>query len=74
MELVNHPLVAGPDKRVGLFWFTISPLFTGEPQKGSEQPPAVARYLERPDVAFKNIWATPDRTNHSISDEENQQP
>src|ERR1017187_9826716 len=27
MELVNHPLVAGPAKRAGLFWFTISPLF-----------------------------------------------
>ncbi len=29
MDLVSHPLVAGPAKRAGLFWFTISPLFTG---------------------------------------------
>ena len=26
MELANHPLVCGPAKRAGLFWFTISPL------------------------------------------------
>lgn len=73
MELVNHPLVGGPDKRVGLFWFTISPLFTGDPQKKGEQP-SIARYLERPDVVLKDVWATPDRTTHSVSDEENQQP
>ena len=73
MELVNHPLVGGPDKRVGLFWFTISPLFTAEPQKENEQPSATARYLERPDLVFKDIWATADRTNHSLSDEENHQ-
>jgi hypothetical protein len=28
MELVNHPLVCGPAKRAGLFWFTITPQFT----------------------------------------------
>src|ERR1017187_445639 len=27
MELVRHPLVAGPGKHAGLFWFSISPLF-----------------------------------------------
>jgi hypothetical protein len=28
MELVHHPLDCGPDRRAGLFWTTISPLFT----------------------------------------------
>ena len=45
MELVNHPLVAGPAKRAGLFWFSISPLFTDSPD-GSPVP----RYLDRPEV------------------------
>jgi len=28
MELVNHPLVCGPARRAGLFWFTITPQST----------------------------------------------
>jgi len=57
-----------------LFWFTISPLFTGEPEdEGNEQSTAqaIARYLQRPEIVFKDIWAMPDRTKHSLSDEEN---
>jgi hypothetical protein len=63
MDLVGHPLVAGPNRRAGLFWFTISPLFT--PEEGA------AIYLDKPDSVFKNIWALPDRTMHALGDEEN---
>jgi len=66
MELVHHPLVCGPGGRAGLFWFTISPLFTGHWQ-GSD----VATYLLRPDVILDPVWALPDRTLHRLSDEEN---
>jgi hypothetical protein len=69
MELVNHPLVAGPAKRAGLFWFTISPLLTGQAKDG--QAPAVAAYLDRPDIILGDIWALPDRTMHSLADTEN---
>ena len=37
MELVGHPLVAGPGKRAGLFWFISSPLFS-DPAEGSTIP------------------------------------
>ena len=47
MDLINHPLVTGPYKRAGLFWFTISPLLT-EPA----QPASTANRL--PD-----IWTGP---------------
>ena len=69
MELVNHPLVAGPAKRAGLFWFSISPLFT-DPLADSSIP----RYLHQPDVIFEPIWALPDRSLHALSDAENTQP
>ncbi len=65
MELVNHPLVCGP-RRAGLFWFSISPLFT-DPPDGQR----VAHYLEKPEIVLKQIWALPDRTLHSLSDAEN---
>ena len=74
MVLVNHPLVAGPDTRVGLFWFTISPLFTGELGDDTEQSPApaIARYLQRPEIIFSNeVWATPHGAKHSLTDAEN---
>jgi hypothetical protein len=74
MELVSHPLVAGPQKRAGLFWFSISPLFT-DPAEGS--PPgsipgqALPRYLDHPEGIFDSIWALPDRTMHALGDAEN---
>ena len=66
MELVNHPLVCGPGKRAGLFWFTISPLFTDR-QNGSE----LATYLTRPQIILDTIWALPDRSLHALGDAEN---
>jgi hypothetical protein len=69
MDPVGHPLVAGPAKRAGLFWFSISPLFTGETTDG--QVPQPARYLEAPEIVFKEIWALPDRSLHCLADEEN---
>lgn len=72
MGLVSHPLVsgptrrAGPDKRVGLFWFCISPLFIDNPE-----PIPLPRYLGHPEVVFEPVWALPDRTLHSLLDTEN---
>jgi hypothetical protein len=66
MELVNHPLVAGPAKRAGLFWFTISPLFT-DPVEGSSIP----RYLNAPDMVLDSIWALADRGMRALRDSEN---
>ena len=66
MELVKHPLVAGAAKRTGLFWFTISPLFT-DPLEGSGLP----RYLNQPESIFDAIWALPDHTMHALGDSEN---
>jgi hypothetical protein len=68
MELAAHPLVAGT-KRAGLFWFTISPLFTGESEDGNT--PASRSYLDRPEIIFDSIWALPDRSMHCLSDSEN---
>lgn len=66
MELVNHPLVSGPAKRTGLFWFTISPLFT-DPRQGSALP----RYLNQPELVLDPIWAWPDRALHALGDAAN---
>jgi len=66
MELVQHPLVCGPNKRAGLFWFSISPLFTDIPEGGKR-----ALYLNTPETILEQIWALPDHTLHSLSDEEN---
>jgi hypothetical protein len=60
MALVNHPLVSGPGKRAGLFWFTISPLFS----EGNG-------YLARPETILERIWALPDRALRSLGDSEN---
>jgi hypothetical protein len=54
MELVNHPLVSGPAKRAGLFWFTISPLFS-DPIEGS----AVPRYLNQPELVLNPFGLCP---------------
>ncbi|MGP8247006.1 MAG: hypothetical protein ACLQVN_21120 [Bryobacteraceae bacterium] len=66
MELVGHPLVAGPGKRAGLFWLSISPLFT-DPVPDSPVP----RYLNQPEVIFEPIWALPDRVLHALGDSDN---
>jgi hypothetical protein len=76
MALVNHPLVCGPDKRVGLFWFTISTLFTSD---GEDSPRSLhdlplsknASYLARPEIILEPVWALPDRTKHALADAEN---
>ncbi|MBZ5625629.1 MAG: replication-relaxation family protein [Acidobacteriia bacterium] len=66
MELVNHPLVCGPAKRAGLFWFTITPQFT-DPTAGSTLP----GHLDHPEIILDSIWALPDLTMHALSDAEN---
>lgn len=65
MDLAGHPLVSGQSKRSGLFWFTISPLFT-EPA-GTGLP----TYLERPSVILERQWALPDFTKLALGDAEN---
>jgi len=77
MALVNHPLVCGPDKRAGLFWFTISTLFTGdgiEPTQQALPLPKSHPYLDHPEIILEPIWALPDRTRHGLSDSENSSP
>jgi hypothetical protein len=66
MDLAGHPLVAGPGKRAGLFWFSISPLFT-QPTEGSSIP----RYLDQPEAIFEPIWARPDHSLHALTDGDN---
>jgi len=66
MELVNHPLVCGPAKRAGLFWFTITPQFI-DPSADSPLP----GHLDHPEVILDRIWAMPDRTMHALCDAEN---
>ena len=61
MQLVNHPLVVGPNRRSGLFWFSISPLLA-EPIAPRENKRPLPRYLEQPEVIFDSIWALPDLT------------
>jgi hypothetical protein len=75
MELVHHPLLRGQDKRVGLFWFTISPLFSDATPKGNGGSDRVfPRYLQSPATLFTPIWALPDGSLHSLSDAENSLP
>jgi hypothetical protein len=70
MELVSHPMVCGPAKRAGLFWFTISPLFIDPlPSATSKRP--LPRYLHQPEVVFDPIWALPDSTLHGLADVKN---
>ena len=69
MELVNHPLVRGPGKRAGLFWFTVSPMLTD-----SLDGKALPRYLTNPEAVFERVWATPDLILHSLVDSENSIP
>ena len=55
MELVNHPLVCGPGKRAGLFWFTISPLFTA-PQVLAGNGAPLPGYLLKPEIVLGPIF------------------
>jgi hypothetical protein len=70
MDLVHHPLVCGPDKRSGLFWFTVSPMLTDPLENGSSNR-VLPRYLQRPEIVFDRIWAMPDLTLHALTDAEN---
>jgi hypothetical protein len=72
MELVNHPLVCGPDKRAGLFWFTVSAMLTDPVPFQTGRP--LPRYLTQPEIIFKRIWALPDFSLHSLADQENSPP
>jgi hypothetical protein len=69
MELVSHPLVCGPNKRAGLFWFTISRLFTDLQASGNGTP--LPGYLLKPKIVLDPIWALPDRSLHALTDAEN---
>jgi hypothetical protein len=74
MALVNHPLVCGPDKRAGLFWFTIATLFTGDGTELAQQALPLSKshpYLDHPEIILQPIWALPDRTRHALGDNEN---
>ena len=73
MELANHPLVCGANKRAGLFWFTVSPLFTdpSSAAHGKTLGRALPHYLGQPEIVLDSIWALPDRTMHSLGDAEN---
>ena len=62
MELVNHPLVPGPAKRAGLFWFTIAPLFI-DPVRAPGPPIP-------PELVLDPIWALPDRALRAPGDSE----
>ena len=54
MELVSHPLVAGPAKRTGLFWFTISLPYLPIPARVQCFPATSTSRLDP-------IWALHDR-------------
>ena len=70
MELTQHPAVVGASKRSGLFWFTISPLFA-EPLASKFANRSVPSYLDKPEMVLNPIWALPDKSLHSLGDEEN---
>lgn len=50
----NHAVVSG-SKPSPLFWFTTSRLFT----QGTNNNGKLPRYLEKPEIVFSRIWATP---------------
>ena len=61
----NHVIVSG-SKPSPLFWFTTSRLFTESRSIGNGSQPT---YLEKPEIVFDRIWATPvDNTLHSLID------
>src|SRR5437867_1838887 len=68
MQLAEHPLVSGT-KRAGLFWFSISPVFTRPVDVGKGQQ--LASYLLQPETVLDKIWALPDHSLHRLGDMEN---
>ncbi len=70
MDAALDPMVTG-QRRTGLFWFTITPLFTEPRQLGNHQSRPVPRYLVEPEVILGRIWALPDRSLLALSDAEN---
>jgi hypothetical protein len=72
MKLVQHPLLCGRERRAGLFWFTISGLFTDSDRNASHHADRpLPAYLESPATLFTSIWALPDGSLHRLSDAEN---
>jgi hypothetical protein len=70
MDLAQETVVMGNSKRSGLFWFAISPLFTGI-VKAADGGKDLAIYQNRPEIILDSIWVLPDFTMHSMSDSEN---
>lgn len=64
-QAATHVTVSG-SRPSPLFWFTTSRLFVEEaPATGEAR--ALPTYLQQPDIAFRNIWASPvDDTFHSL--------
>ena len=60
MELATHPLVCGEAKQTGLFWFTISALFTDS-----------SSFLRQPENILGPVWALPDHALRGLGDVEN---
>ncbi len=70
MELVGHPLVAGPGKRAGLFWLPL--IYSPVLRSGGGLP--VHSYLDRPGGNLRaDLGSLPDHSLHSLSDAENTQ-
>ena len=71
MQLTEHPLVSGT-KRAGMFWFSISPVFT-TPEVGSgiNDSRPTPLYLDRPEIVLEPIFALPDYSLHRLGDMEN---
>ena len=59
MELANHPLVCGLNKRAGLFRFTISSLFTASQSSTGDNKAAAGAYLQRPEAILQSHLGTP---------------
>ena len=70
MELVHHPLLCGREKRAGLFWFTISSLFT-ESALGGPGGHSLSPRLISPEMLLGPIWALADGSLHRLEDAEN---
>jgi hypothetical protein len=71
MELVRHPLLGGRDRRVGLFWFTISSLFASEPSEEAKPGKLVPIWLTAPRTILTSVWAMADHSLRALDDPEN---
>jgi len=63
MELAQHAAVIGEGKRTGLFWLTVSSVFTTQ---SASHP--TASCLLRPELVLDPIWALPDLTMRGLGD------